>query len=514
MTATDPDAGDVLTFSLPVAPTGMTIDPASGLVRWTPLGSHTGSNNVAIHVRDRGGLVAAQGFSIDVATSAGNAAPAAQDDRYDARTGDSLGVAAPGVLANDSDPDGNRLRARALTQPANGNVALNSDGSFTYTPFTFQEGELVLAENVNLATNLAGTTVRASTFQSDRPPESAIDGSPGTSWLTLVADNANLGPRSRTGAAPFIEVSFPQAVDVKTMQALGHRDEFLARINLFVLGGTFQLFDESGAEIFNSGTVDMSAAPHDGRVTVPDLFQRSRNVARGAPGVVYRASSFLDGDEPADAFDGDLRTQWSSQSGAPTPQFLEVEFPSDQTVHRVRVFGNRSTTTADFLAFNLQVFDAAGIVLFDSGTVPVTAADSDTTVVIGGVNGARRVRVTGLSLENPGGLGGIAELEVMSTETVATRLNGTVRRARFTGTLDATLQVGLAEFAVIGSALMRRETLTEPNVALVLPTSVTASSFAGTFNQPENAIDDTVHAIGTRHRAGPVSSSTSNSRCR
>ena len=398
-------------------------------------------------------MLAAQGFTIDVATAAGNAAPAAQDDRYDARTGDSLGVAAPGVLANDSDPDGNRLRARALTQPANGNVELNTDGSFIYTPFTFQEGELVLAENVNLATNLAGTTVRASTSQSDRPPESAIDGSPGTSWLTLVADNANFGPRSRTGAAPFIEVSFPQAVDVKSMQALGHRDEFLARINLFVLGGTFQLFDEGGAEIFNSGTVDMSAAPHDGRVTVPDLFQRSRNVARGVPGVVTaQAASSTGMNQPT------RLTATCGHSGRHNPgrRCPSSSRSSSRRIRRCIACGSSGiarTTTADFLAFNLQVFDAAGTVLFESGTVPVTAADSDTTVVIGGVNGARRVRVTGLSLENPGGLGGIAELEVISTETVATRLNGTVRRARFTDTLDATLQVGLSEFGVIGSAL-------------------------------------------------------------
>jgi len=43
--ATDPD-GDALTFSLVAAPSGMTIDPASGLVRWTPGAARTTSERV------------------------------------------------------------------------------------------------------------------------------------------------------------------------------------------------------------------------------------------------------------------------------------------------------------------------------------------------------------------------------------------------------------------------------------------------------------------------------------
>ena len=501
VTAIDPDPGDLLTFSLPIAPAGMTIDAVTGLVQWTPLGNQTGLNSVAVHVRDQGGLLAAQGFSVTVQTGAGNGAPTAQDDQYDARTGDSLSVAAPGVLENDSDPDGNRLIARALTQPANGNAILNADGSFTYTPFTFQEGELVMAEHVNLATSVPGATLNASTFSVYSGdlgrPESAVDGSSGTSWLTLGSDAANFGPRSRTGALPFIEVAFPQAVDVEKLQVLGHRDPLLTRRTGFfdsfdILAGEFQLFDEDGAEIYNSGSLDLSTAPHDGAVVVPDLFQRSRNAARTTAGVVYRASSVLDGNEPADAFDGDPKTQWASASAAPMPQFLEVEFPSDTAVHRVRIFGNRSNTSADFLAFVVEIFNAAGDLLFTSGSIAVTAESSDATVTTGAIAGARRVRVTGTALENVGSNGGISELEVISTETVTSRLNGSVRRARFTDTRDDSFSIGLSEFKVIGSTLIRRERQIEPNLAQLLPTTVLASSSIPPFNPPENAIDDTV----------------------
>ena len=39
-----------------------------------------------------------------------------------------------GLLANDSDPDGDALTASLISQAGNGTVSLSSDGSFTYTP--------------------------------------------------------------------------------------------------------------------------------------------------------------------------------------------------------------------------------------------------------------------------------------------------------------------------------------------------------------------------------------------
>ena len=71
--ANDPDAGDTLTFSLDLAPAGMTIDPASGLIQWTPVAGQIGINAVTARVTDQGGLFATQSYNVDVA--AGNTAP-------------------------------------------------------------------------------------------------------------------------------------------------------------------------------------------------------------------------------------------------------------------------------------------------------------------------------------------------------------------------------------------------------------------------------------------------------
>ena len=45
-----------------------------------------------------------------------------------------LTVAAPGVLGNDADPDGNPLTATLVTGAGHGSLTLNANGSFTYTP--------------------------------------------------------------------------------------------------------------------------------------------------------------------------------------------------------------------------------------------------------------------------------------------------------------------------------------------------------------------------------------------
>lgn len=63
-----------------------------------------------------------------------NARPLVQNSSYVYTAGTPLTVASPGVLAQDSDPDGDTITAVLVSGPSNGTLTLNSDGSFTYTP--------------------------------------------------------------------------------------------------------------------------------------------------------------------------------------------------------------------------------------------------------------------------------------------------------------------------------------------------------------------------------------------
>jgi gliding motility-associated-like protein len=61
------------------------------------------------------------------------APPVAVADNYSFSTGTALTIAAPGVLGNDTSPDGSPLSAVLVSGPANGTLVLNPNGGFTYT---------------------------------------------------------------------------------------------------------------------------------------------------------------------------------------------------------------------------------------------------------------------------------------------------------------------------------------------------------------------------------------------
>jgi hypothetical protein len=64
-----------------------------------------------------------------------NRPPTAKADTYTVAAGGSISIAAPGVLANDTDPEGNPLTAKIITTPANSqSFSFNNSGAFTYTP--------------------------------------------------------------------------------------------------------------------------------------------------------------------------------------------------------------------------------------------------------------------------------------------------------------------------------------------------------------------------------------------
>lgn len=69
VTAQDIDVGDVLTYSLLTAPTGMTIDPATGVIDWQPGVDQAGEHAVTVAVTDTGGASDAQSFVLVVQRS-------------------------------------------------------------------------------------------------------------------------------------------------------------------------------------------------------------------------------------------------------------------------------------------------------------------------------------------------------------------------------------------------------------------------------------------------------------
>jgi hypothetical protein len=172
-TAVDPDGGAV-TFSLGGAPAGMVIGGATGLVTWTPGAEQVGTQAVAVIATDDAGLATTQAFTVTVA--AADRPPVARGDAYAATAGVTLVVSAPGVLANDTDPDGDALTAALASPPAHGAVTLGENGSFWYTAAAGYAGGdafSYVASDGELSS--APATVTLTVAAPNQPPVAASD---------------------------------------------------------------------------------------------------------------------------------------------------------------------------------------------------------------------------------------------------------------------------------------------------------------------------------------------------
>ncbi len=131
--ATDPDPGDILTFSVSGTPNEAQFDPASGTLSWVANPSDVGTFSATATVTDSAGNTDATGFNITVIEPP--AAPVAVDDRYTIDRDLVLIVPAPGVLENDTDANNDPLTAANTNNPSLGTLDnFPGDGSFVYTP--------------------------------------------------------------------------------------------------------------------------------------------------------------------------------------------------------------------------------------------------------------------------------------------------------------------------------------------------------------------------------------------
>ncbi|MBE9061400.1 putative Ig domain-containing protein [cf. Phormidesmis sp. LEGE 11477] len=131
--ATDADTADQLSFSLRVAPEGMTVDEETGVIEWTPSGTDAGTHDVQVMVSDDKSRDI-QLFTIDVAdllnvapnidSNPGTSAVIGKTYRYD---------------VNASDPEGDALTYE-LTLAPNGMVIEPATGKIAWKPSAEQLG--------------------------------------------------------------------------------------------------------------------------------------------------------------------------------------------------------------------------------------------------------------------------------------------------------------------------------------------------------------------------------------
>ena len=129
---TDQEGSGLTAGSASDPPGGSVVLDPNGSFTYTPDADFAGTDTFTYVVEDGAG--GADGGLVTITVAGVNDAPVAVDDSYATGSGVALTVAAPAVLANDTDADGDVLGAGSASDPAGGAVSLDAEGSFTYTP--------------------------------------------------------------------------------------------------------------------------------------------------------------------------------------------------------------------------------------------------------------------------------------------------------------------------------------------------------------------------------------------
>jgi subtilisin family serine protease/subtilisin-like proprotein convertase family protein len=158
---TDPE-GDPLTALLVTSPAHgtLTFDEATGSFEYTPVADFNGTDTFR-YVANDGTSSSLVPATVTITVNPINDAPVAVGDTYVVTEGETLSVAAPGVLDNDTDVDGDTLTAVLQTDVSGGTLNFNSNGSFNYTPtgavgtidsFTYTANDGTVDSNIATAT--------------------------------------------------------------------------------------------------------------------------------------------------------------------------------------------------------------------------------------------------------------------------------------------------------------------------------------------------------------------------
>lgn len=374
-----------------------------------------------------------------MSTSAQNHAPTASNDAYEVVAGATLNVPAPGVLANDSDPDNNSLTAKLVTPPTNGAVNFNADGSFAYTPSLNHATESTLVDG-NLLVLLGGNPQASSSLYGDRGG-SAMDGSTSSLWYTAAGDAVN------EGKTPFWEVLLAIDATVHELRM------FVNDTPNSFLSGVFQLFDANDMVLFNSG--DVVLPPRIPGVPVQNItipvshISGVRRVRFTATADQSSSPGFSELEVIGSAFAPQFqpKVEWSWTSSPVLPSSLNVNMtPAVVDLNRDGVpdvvFGSTSSRSGQGTSGVLRALDGAtGHELF-TVTDPTLEIGNECAIAVGDVDNNGTLEIIACDPET-------TKLRIFEHDGTLKRQSETIEAVRWGGIAIADLdQDGTSEIIV------------------------------------------------------------------
>jgi len=184
---TDPDDDPLTVTTLaPTAAHGTVACTAAGICTYTPAAGYSGPDSFDYDISDGNG--GSDTGTVAVTVQGGNHPPVGTVDTYSGPQDVAIVVPAlTGVLANDTDADGDSLTAAKFGDPSHGSVTLAADGSFTYTPVAGYVGPDAFTYKVSdgTATSLP-ITVSLTITHVNHAPVGVVDSYTGPQDANLV----------------------------------------------------------------------------------------------------------------------------------------------------------------------------------------------------------------------------------------------------------------------------------------------------------------------------------------
>jgi len=516
-------ASTALLFNLVSGPAhGSLVQSAGGAWSYVPNPDYSGSDSFQFSVTDAGeyftcgcGIdyvsqsLTSAAVTVSIQVMGVNDAPVALGDSFSTSEDGILEVNPAGILGNDSDPDGDSLGVALVDGPAHGQLTLDADGGFTYTPdpdfhgidsfrYTASDGTLdspvatvqitVLPVNdapvlppVGLQNLVAGQALNLSFAASDTDAGDTLT-------YTLVDGPAGALIDGTTGSfqwtAPYANAAFSSSVTVAVSDGNGGTAQRSVQIDVQpeLLAVTSFQATPSGYQVRFSRAVDTAVLNlYDG---IDYSWGAADAVLRDASNRVVAGSMVLDADAMGYTFvktgtpllAGNYRLTLESRAGAfgdTHARLLDGDANGSAGGNYVRSF-----TQAVFAGATLSIPDFARGAGQD---VNLPAAGSGLPVRIANAAGAASVSftlaydpsllsITGATTTLPGAsltvnldvdgqvgitLTGISGLTHASTDLV--RLVARVPEATITGQYGAKQVLDLRNIRVNGGAIAARD---------------------------------------------------------
>ncbi|KKK84007.1 hypothetical protein LCGC14_2787680, partial [marine sediment metagenome] len=189
---------------------------SDGSFDYTPAADFNGTDSFTYKAND--GLADSNVATVTITVDPVNDAPVADDDEYSVIEDGLLTVDLPGVLADDSDLEGDDFWAVLVDAASHGNVSLSSDGSFTYEPdadyygpdtFTYYADDGTDQSNVATVTITVDPiygSIGGTVFEDlDRDSEQDLEETGLGGW-TVVLDGVRMASTNPDGSYTFDEL--------------------------------------------------------------------------------------------------------------------------------------------------------------------------------------------------------------------------------------------------------------------------------------------------------------------